>query len=179
MNENNFIELFGGLSDKKQYGFINLNGMDILIISNSELKQNNSQIESASALIIQTGSFNDPNEIQGLSHYLEHMLFMGSEKYSNENSYDSFITSHGGYCNAYTECEYTLYNFDIPSEYFFDAFDIFASCFISPLLNIESSSRELKSIESEFQIACTSDEARLEDLMCHFAEPSHLIRKFF
>lgn len=41
--------------------------------------------------------------LQGLSHYLEHMLFMGSKKYPDENEYDSFLTKHGGASNAFTE----------------------------------------------------------------------------
>lgn len=40
---------------------------------------------------------------QGLSHYLEHMLFMGSERYPDENDYDAFLTAHGGASNAFTE----------------------------------------------------------------------------
>lgn len=50
---------------------------------------------------------------QGLAHYLEHMLFMGSTKYPDENEYDSFISASGGSTNAFTECEYTLYHFDV------------------------------------------------------------------
>lgn len=50
---------------------------------------------------------------QGLAHYLEHMLFMGSTKYPDENEYDSFISKSGGGSNAFTECEYTLYHFDV------------------------------------------------------------------
>lgn len=41
--------------------------------------------------------------MQGLSHYLEHMLFMGSKKYPDENEYDSYLTKHGGSSNAFTE----------------------------------------------------------------------------
>jgi hypothetical protein len=40
---------------------------------------------------------------QGLSHYLEHMLFMGSDKFPDENEYDAFLTAHGGSSNAMTE----------------------------------------------------------------------------
>jgi len=36
-------------------------------------------------------SFSDPPEIQGLAHFLEHMIFMGSKKYPEENEYDSYI----------------------------------------------------------------------------------------
>ena len=41
--------------------------------------------------------------VQGLSHYLEHMLFMGSEKFPDENEYDAFLTNNAGSSNAYTE----------------------------------------------------------------------------
>lgn len=41
--------------------------------------------------------------LQGLSHYLEHMLFMGSKKFPDENEYDAFLARHGGSSNAYTE----------------------------------------------------------------------------
>lgn len=38
---------------------------------------------------------------------------MGSSKYPDENEYDSFISKSGGSSNAFTECEYTLYHFDV------------------------------------------------------------------
>ncbi len=59
--------------------------------------------QAAAAMAVGVGSFSDPAELQGLSHYLEHMLFMGSGKYPDENDYDSFLASHGGASNAYTE----------------------------------------------------------------------------
>lgn len=42
---------------------------------------------------------------------------MGSRKYPNENEYDSFISRSGGSSNAFTECQYTLYHFDIFPEH--------------------------------------------------------------
>jgi nardilysin len=46
--------------------------------------------------------------LQGLSHYLEHMLFMGSEKFPDENDYDAYLASSGGASNAYTELVRTI-----------------------------------------------------------------------
>jgi hypothetical protein len=58
---------------------------------------------AAAAMAVGVGSFSDPAGLQGLSHYLEHMLFMGSEKFPDENDYDAFLSKHGGSSNAYTE----------------------------------------------------------------------------
>ena len=59
--------------------------------------------KAAAALSVGVGHFTDPWNLQGLSHYLEHMLFMGSERYPDENDYDAFLTAHGGASNACTE----------------------------------------------------------------------------
>lgn len=47
---------------------------------------------AAAALCVGVGSFSDPRHVQGLAHFLEHMIFMGSKKYPRENEYDSFIS---------------------------------------------------------------------------------------
>ncbi len=60
-------------------------------------------LQAAAAMAVGVGSFSDPQQLQGLSHYLEHMLFMGSERYPDENDYDAFLSKHGGSSNAYTE----------------------------------------------------------------------------
>lgn len=38
--------------------------------------------QAACGLSVGVGSFSDPPEIPGLAHFLEHMVFMGSEKYT-------------------------------------------------------------------------------------------------
>ena len=42
-------------------------------------------------LCVGVGSYSDPWEIQGMAHFLEHMVFMGSEKFPKENDFDAFI----------------------------------------------------------------------------------------
>ena len=55
---------------------------------------------------------------QGLSHYLEHMLFMGSEKFPDENEYDAYLNNNGGSSNAYTELvgTYAAYTSNRPCQ---------------------------------------------------------------
>ena len=49
-------------------------------------------IETTSVCVcIKAGSINNPKEYQGLAHFLEHMLFLGSKKYPQENYFDETI----------------------------------------------------------------------------------------
>ena len=54
-------------------------------------------------MVVGIGSLSDPKNMQGLSHYLEHMLFMGSAAFPDENDYDAYLSKSGGASNAYTE----------------------------------------------------------------------------
>ena len=47
--------------------------------------------EAAAAMVVGVGSMYDPPEAQGMAHFLEHMLFMGTKKYPTENAYDAFL----------------------------------------------------------------------------------------
>lgn len=123
--------------------------------------------EAAAAMVVGVGSMYDPPEAQGMAHFLEHMLFMGTKKYPEENAYDAFLSKQGGSDNAYTELEYTVYHLEIPQEGLFQALDMFAQFFIHPLLLEDSVERELNSIESEFQLSKNSDQSRMQQLMCH------------
>jgi len=49
------------------------------------------QLQAAVGLCVGVGSFSDPWPIQGMAHFLEHMVFMGSEKYPKENDFEAFI----------------------------------------------------------------------------------------
>ena len=66
---------------------------------------------------------------------------MGSKKYPKENEFDSFITSHGGFNNAYTAGLNTCYSLCVSAKHLTKALDIFAQFFTSPLLNPDAVNR--------------------------------------
>lgn len=51
------------------------------------------------------------------------VVFMGSEKYPAENGFDAFLKKHGGSDNASTDCERTIFQFDVQKKYFREALD--------------------------------------------------------
>ena len=116
---------------------------------------------AAAALSVGVGHFCDPKELPGLSHYLEHMLFMGSDKYPDENDYDAYLTQHNGSSNAFTEEESTTYHFECAPHAFEAALDRFAQFFISPLMKPDALDREVLAVDSEFSGILQSDSCRL------------------
>ncbi len=80
LKESDFINksydnVIKSLGDKRDYkGLILNNGLKVLLISDPETDK------SAAALDVNIGSMSDPRDLQGLAHFLEHMLFMGTKK---------------------------------------------------------------------------------------------------
>jgi insulysin len=68
---------------------------------------------AAAAMDVGVGSFSDPEDLPGLAHFLEHMLFLGTAKYPDEEDYAAFVSKCAGYSNAFTSTENTNYHFEI------------------------------------------------------------------
>ena len=128
---------------------------------------------SAAGLCVHMGSFSDPEDIPGLAHFLEHMVFMGSKKFPGENEFESFIAKNGGYDNAHTDTETTVFWFESPRRHFHEGMDRFAQFFISPLMKKEAMQREREAVDSEFQMALPSDENRISQIFGSLASDNH------
>ncbi len=132
-------------SDARIYKHIRLaNKLQCLLISDSEADK------SAAALDVKVGCSLDPKPLFGTAHFLEHMLFMGTQKYPSENEYAEFIKNNGGYNNAWTSLTNTNYHFDCSNSAFPEALDRFAQFFISPTFKEDSTDREMNAVDSEF-----------------------------
>ncbi|XP_066480486.1 nardilysin-like [Tiliqua scincoides] len=153
--------------------------LEELVKREDENKMSSTEKQSAAALAICIGSFCDPDDLPGLAHFLEHMVFMGSRKYPDENGFDTFLKKHGGSDNATTDTEQTVFHFDIQKKYFKEALDRWAQFFIHPLMIKDAIGREVEAIDSEFQISRPSDANRRELVLGSLAKPGHPLRKFF
>ena len=109
------------------------------------------------SMSVKVGSLDEPHEYMGLAHFLEHMLFLGSNTYKNESHFDEKLRGFGGSCNAYTGQFETVYYFNVlntkknikQSEYMEEILEIFSRFFIDPLFDINSVEREINAINSE------------------------------
>jgi nardilysin len=172
------LSLVKSPSDPKSYRLVTdlSNSMQVLLVQDVSSKK------TACALSVGVGSLSDPVDLPGCAHFLEHMLFMGSEKFPSENELDSFLSSRNGYVNAMTELEYTQYYFELMTETHVDienALGIFSHFFKAPLLREDCVERETEAVESEYRQALVSDSVRMEHLLlCHLAEERHPYKQF-
>ncbi|XP_039498699.1 nardilysin [Drosophila santomea] len=124
---------------------------------------------AACALLIDYGSFAEPTKYQGLAHFLEHMIFMGSEKYPEENIFDAHIKKCGGFSNANTDCEETLFYFEVAEKHLDSSLDYFTALMKAPLMKQEAMQRERSAVDSEFQQILQDDETRRDQLLASLA----------
>ena len=109
---------------------------------------------------VYVGSASNPADRGGLAHFLEHMLFLGTDKYPDSGEYATFVSEHGGSRNAYTGFEHTNYFFDIDKANLEEALDRFAQFFISPRFDAEYVDREVNAVNAEYQMGLNTDSRR-------------------
>ena len=159
--------------DYRTYQVLSLgNELRVLLISDP-----NTSI-SAAAMDVAVGSFSDPPEVQGLAHFCEHMLFLGTQKYPEEDAYSNFLSTHGGYDNAFTSTQETNYYFSVQADYLEQALDRFAQFFIAPLFSPGAVSKESHAVNAEYEKNLQSDGHRLWQLLKHVSNPSHPFSMF-
>ena len=97
-------------SDHNQYRYLELdNGLKVILASDTKAEK------ASAALAVAVGANDNPQGQEGLTHFLEHMLFLGTKKYPEAGEYKTYINEFGGSNNAYTAANHTNYFFDIQS----------------------------------------------------------------
>uniref|UniRef100_A0A3P9HT61 Insulin-degrading enzyme n=1 Tax=Oryzias latipes TaxID=8090 RepID=A0A3P9HT61_ORYLA len=166
-------EIVRSPEDKRVYrGLEFSNGLKAMLISDPTTDK------ASAALDVHIGSLSDPENISGLAHFCEHMLFLGTEKYPKENEYSQFLSEHAGSSNAFTSGEHTNYYFDVSHEHLQGALDRFAQFFLCPLFDESCKDREVNAVDSEHEKNLMNDAWRLFQLEKATGNPNHPFSKF-
>lgn len=120
----------------------------------------------------------DPKELPGLAHFCEHMLFLGTKKYPEVNSYNQYLSLNGGASNATTHPDHTNYYFDVDPDKLEGALDCFSQFFIAPLFTENVTEKELNAVHSEHEKNLANDLWRWDQMEKSSADPSHPYSKF-
>jgi insulysin len=171
------IKLIKPPLDQRKYETYELpNGLKVLLCSDP------TSTTAAVGMNVHVGACSDPVEIPGLAHFCEHMLFLGTEKYPEEDSFAKFLSSNGGYNNAFTDSEKTVYYFEMDGSIdkrFSEALLRFGSFFSGPLFTESATGRELNAIDSENAKNLQNDIFRLYELEKDRVNSEHPYAKFF
>ena len=160
-------------NDPREYGVVRLdNGLDVVVVSDPDADK------AAAALNVHVGSMQNPDNQLGLAHYLEHMLFLGTEKYPDPDEYGEFMSRHGGMHNAYTADDHTNYMFQVNNDRLDEALDRFSDFFKSPIFDPDYSQKEVNAVDSEWSMRRASDGFILFKLNNVTLNPEHPIARF-
>ena len=189
--------------DDRSYRVIRLpNKLEALLVHDPDTDK------AGAAVNVNVGSFSDADDMPGMAHAVEHLLFMGTEKvgltiqalsaadnhkYPKENDYNEYLSAHSGYSNAYTAATETNYYFEVAASKdsdsgkltngasappLYGALDRFAQFFISPLFLSSTLDRELKAVDSENKKNLQSDNWRLSQLSKSLSSKQHPYHHF-
>ena len=115
-------------------------------------------------ILVNTGSINETAENNGISHYIEHMLFKGTEKRSAFEISDS-TERLGSQINAYTAKENTCYYVKSTKENFRASAEILSDLFFNSVFDDEESAREKGVIQEEIHMCDDAPEDLCFDLL--------------
>jgi zinc protease len=147
------------------------NGLTLLV------KPDRSAALASVQVWVRTGSIHEGEQLgAGLSHFLEHMLFKGTTRRTGR-AISETVQSNGGYINAYTTFDRTVYYIDLPSESLEVAVDLLADAVLHSTLPQEEIAREKDVILREIAMTRDDPENRLWEALFSTAFREHPYRQ--
>jgi predicted Zn-dependent peptidase len=111
------------------------------------------------------GSRYEPAPIYGVSHFLEHMLFKGTERRPDPHQISVEIEGVGGVVNAVTAREGTSYWFKVPSSHFAPGFDVLGDILCNSVIDSAEMEKERSVILEEIRSIQDSPEELVHEVI--------------
>lgn len=171
MNKIQFFDIETSVNDTRNIkGFELENKIKMILISDPNINF------SSCSVAVGAGYLQD--EYPGTAHFLEHLLFMGSEKYPEQNDYHSYIQINGGQDNAFTGDTITCYYLALETSFLKKGIEMLSWFFRAPLLNESHIESEMEIIDSEHNKNILSDSWIMDDIFKNFIKSNSKYKKF-
>lgn len=121
---------------------------------------------------VKAGSRNETPENNGISHFIEHMLFKGTERFSAKLIAEQF-DAIGGNVNAFTSKEYTCYYAKVLDEHLPIAVDVLSDMFFNSVMDPEELAKEKNVVLEEIAMCEDTPDDYVHDLMSMAAYGDH------
>lgn len=113
---------------------------------------------------VKNGSRNERKEENGISHYIEHMMFKGTENRSAREIAED-MDALGGQINAYTTKEYTCYHTRVLDKHIQKAMDVMSDMLLHPAFAQEDVEKERNVIQEEIYMYDDAPEELVHDCL--------------
>ncbi|MFH1541296.1 MAG: pitrilysin family protein [Elusimicrobiota bacterium] len=131
---------------------------------------NPSATTTAIQIWISAGAVNEDEDISGISHFIEHLIFKGTPTRTQKQIAPE-IEKLGGIVNAATSKDFTYFYSIVPSSYSFKATEILADAVLNPLLSEEEIEKERKVILEEIKRSDDNPQSQLFNEFYKYAYP--------
>lgn len=145
------------------------NGLRVVLCHAPRLKR------SAASLRVAVGSHDAPAVWPGLAHFLEHLFFLGTQRFPAADNLMTFVQRHGGQVNASTRERCTDFFFELPPSALADGLERLCDMLARPRMAIDEQLREREVLHAEF-IAWARDTTQQQAL--ESLSPRHPLRGF-
>lgn len=136
------------------------NGLRVILVPDPQ------SLAATVLVLVEAGSNYEAKEINGLSHFLEHMMFKGTNKRPTALQISSELDALGAQYNAFTSNEYTGYYAKVQARQFDHALDIVADMYQNPLFKDEEIEKEKGVIIEEINMYEDLPQRRVQELIC-------------
>ncbi len=125
---------------------------------------------------VRAGSRREPAELNGISHFIEHMVFKGTARRSAEEIARE-VDSIGGMLNAFTDKEMVCFHTRVLDEHLPKAFDVLADLVLAPKFDDEDIAREQSVVIEEIGMAQDNPEDLVHELFTQNFWTPHALAK--
>ncbi|WP_426218170.1 pyrroloquinoline quinone biosynthesis protein PqqF [Pseudomonas sp. DWRC2-2] len=132
----------------------------------------------AAVLRVAAGSHDVPLAWPGLAHFLEHLLFLGTERFPTNEGLMAYVQRHGGQINASTRERTTEFFFELPVALFAGGLERLADMLSHPRLALEDQLREREVLHAEFVAWSQDAKAQQQVALLEGLAADHPLRGF-
>ena len=148
-------------------------GCELTVVSAEHAQQ------CAVALSFAAGSHHEPAQYLGMAHFLEHLVFRGSNNYALDDGLMAFIQRNGGHVNAQTQAQQTLFHFQVGSALFIQALERLVDMLVAPRLTAEMLRTEREVIHEEFALYCGAPQILMDAAIAPCLLGEHPLQRFY
>lgn len=162
-----FIFIFGNVAFALDFSIYKLDDGQTVIIKQVK----NNPIVTIDTWI-KTGSVNENEQNNGVSHFLEHLFFKGTEN-CPPGEFDKILEAKGAVTNAATSKDFTHYYITIPTKYFDLAMDLHADMLLHPLVPRKELEKERKVVMEEIAKDANNPDIKAYDNLTNMLYSAH------